>query len=142
MCRMRGGNQLKPLLGTFGRLCLNVSPCSTSQEVLSAASVQIEESVRREIHTTSLPQSETVQKRNSGFGASESKIRAAYSSHLLNSASSRDFVRGSSARLSTLTEDIPASPPDAQGICLVPLFNFICSGIKKTTSLPQCKARS
>ncbi|KAG0568736.1 hypothetical protein KC19_6G041800 [Ceratodon purpureus] len=109
---MRGGSQLNPLLRTFGRLCVNVSPCSTSQEVLSAASVEVGDSIRRESYTTSAPQSEREQR--SGFGSSELKIRAAYPSHLLNSASCLDLVRGSSARMSTLSEASPASPPDAQ----------------------------
>ena len=110
---MRGGSQLNPLLRTFGRLCVNVSPCSTSQEVLSAASVEVGDSIRRESYTTSAPQLEREQR--SGFGSSELKIRAAYPSHLLNSASCLDLVRGSSARMSTLSEASPASPPDAQG---------------------------
>ena len=121
---MRGGNQFNPLLRTFGRLCLNVSPCSTSQEVLSAAFVQVEDSVGREIHTTSRSQVEAEQKSKSGFGASESKIRAVYSPHLLNPASCLDFFRGSSARMSSLTEASPASPPDAQGIRLIFFLNL------------------
>lgn len=111
---MRGGNQLSPLLRTFGRLCLNVSPCSTSQEVLAAATLQAEESFRREVHKTPVPESERAKKSRSGFGASESKIRAAYFPQLLNSGSCLEFVRGSFARMSTLTKSRSASPSDAK----------------------------
>lgn len=114
---------MNPLLRTFGRLCLNASPCSTSQEVLSAASIQVEDSSRREIHTTSYPQSVTQQISKSGFGTSETRVRAAYPPHLVNPKSCLDFVRGSSAYMSTLTE----APPDVQGICLILFSRSICS---------------
>jgi len=117
---MRGGNQSNPLLRTFGRLCMNASPCSTSQEFLSAAFIQVENFIRREIHTT---QSLTQQiSKISRFGTSETRIRAAY---LDNPAACLDVVRGSSAHMSSLTEASPATPPDVQGICLIFFSKFI-----------------
>jgi hypothetical protein len=124
LCRMRGGNQLSPLLRTFGRLCLNVSPCSTSQEILAAATLQAEESFRREVHKTPVPESEREKKSRSGFGASESKIRAAYFPQLLNSGSCLEFVRGSVARMSTLTKSRSAIPSDAKGVSFDPFLEI------------------
>lgn len=123
LCRMRSGNQLNPLLRTLGRLCLNGGTYSTSQEVLLTASIQAEDCIRRDVHRTPYLQSEIKQNTNSGFGIRESKFRATNVSHLVNSASCLDFVRGSSALLSTSTEGSALRPPDAEGTCSI----FFCS---------------
>ncbi|XP_024384247.1 uncharacterized protein [Physcomitrium patens] len=117
---MRSGNQLNPLLRTLGRLCLNGGTYSTSQEVLLTASIQAEDCIRRDVHRTPYLQSEIKQNTNSGFGIRESKFRATNVSHLVNSASCLDFVRGSSALLSTSTKGSALRPPDAEELQRIP----------------------
>jgi len=111
---MKGCNQLCPsLLRTLGRFCLNGS---TPQEALSAVSIRVEDSIRREVHTSSGVQSATEQRSES---ASEAKIETVFSRHLVNPASSQGFIRG----MSTLTEASPTSPPDVQGISIDHIVN-------------------